>query len=499
MNLPAPTCNGAIGCTMRPFESSGTPRAPAGTGLVLLCIAGVVWFLDQAAAGEAGASAIVWGAITLGASALLRRQLDGPDDMVTTAGVVYALSALVGAFVVWDNHSNTGLHFSTNFDDSFYYVNAVELARGRVAQLTQWTLFEVLLALWCSALEPFKAIAPVDLLPVNWSLTALCVTMSAELARRVSGRPVPRPWLLAVTLGQYQLLAVVPFLYRDMLVAVSFVGAALFAWVGAPWRALPFIILATGTRGGHGVLAAFTAASLHFTSTATFQRAPRTMTAVGVVLLAAAVAVGANLSAGFLSGRVGEEASGNVATFAVERQQRWTENYAQTGSSFGERVLGLGPVGFPLRMVSGYFAPVVFRDATYEKSFNSLFLPGSMGDRYRVRGTFRFTYAEWVSILLWPLTAPLLLLGMRRLARGDTRQRTLLGALALAFFLIMVVSMQERHRVPILAFNPVFIAMALAQRSSAAEARFVALTRSIVVAGIVALNITAVLQRALGS
>lgn len=471
-------------------------RRPPGAGtrslalLVLCCAMGHATFSTFATVPDLWVAALLGASLSLLAAAALERHLSARGLVGVTLGT-YAVAALVGSFAVWDNHANTGLFYAPNFDESFYYHNGRRIAESGLGAATHWTAFDVLVGAWLAGLGALKDVTPADALPLNWALTAVCACLTAAVTREVVGARLPLRWQLAVTLAQAQLLLAAVCLFRDMLVTVGFVGATLFALRRSLGATLACIALTAATRGGHGFLAALVALTLHAVGTAAFARNPRTFSALGGAALVAVLWLGSTASAGLLSGRAGEGGDGDVASAVAQRTSAWTEGYAQSGTSLGARVMGLGPAGYPLRMVSGYFAPVVMRDATFEKSLNTLFLPASMGDHYVVRGHYLLTYFEWLTALLWPLTAPLLVLGMARLARGDLRQRALLAALAAAFLAIMVVSMQERHRIAVLAFNPMLVAAALARPWSGDERRLVRRVRWIAALGVLAVNVSA--------
>lgn len=479
--------------------SHAAPAPSAGRGDFARALLGLGAALSVAGFGalagvpDLWVSALLGGVAARAAGEALAQSLRDPGLRRVAVGA-YAVASLVGAFVLWDNHSNTGLLYAPNFDESFYYHNARRIADLGLDATTHWTLFDVLLAGWCAALGSVKELTPADALPLNWALTAVCAALAAGAAREAVGSAPPLRWQLAVTLAQAQVLVTAVCLFRDMLVAVGFVGATLFALRRSLGATLACVAVAGATRGGHGFLAALVAFTLWAVGTRAFARNPRTYGAIGAAVLVAAVALASTASSRLLSGRVGEDGEGDVAAAVSERTRTWTEGYAQTGQSLGARVMGLGPVGYPLRMVSGYFAPVVLRDATFEKSLNSLFLPGSMGDRYTVRGHFLFTYFEWLTALLWPVTAPILVLGMTRLAGGTRRQRALLAGLAAAFLAVMVISMQERHRVAVLALNPVFAAAALARPWTPAERRLVRRGRGLAALAVLGLNLYARLR-----
>lgn len=483
--------------TTYPISSTTTRPKPLASviistlALLGACAAPMLWFTSQCEALEMWLSIVCCGAVATLSAGVLKTLLRSDDGLVETAAITFALSGFVGCLVMWDNYTSTGLYYSPNFDDSFYYFNARRIADGGPDAATHWTLFELLLAAYCLVLEPLKTIQPYDLLPVNWLLASINAVLLVELTRAVTGRSLPRRWLFAATLGVYQYLAVIPYLYRDMLVTVGFVGTVLFAWRGPRWAAVPFALVLFGTRGGHGVLAVLVGGAVVFTGTELYRRNPRTWAFVAAVFVGGALLAGSSLSAGFLSGRQGDEGSGDVATMTMERQRSWNQDYAQSNSSLGARVLGLGPVGWPLRMFSGYFAPVVMRDPVFDRSMNSLFLPASMGDVVHFRAFSTFTLAEWFGIVMWPVTAPVYLLGMRRLARGSTRHRTLMWGLAAAFLMVMIVSMQERHRAPLVAFNSLFAAAALQSPWTFQERYFVRMTRVITTGALLVLNVVA--------
>ena len=467
----------------------GRFRAAPGVAVVALSLATTLYFVERAAATSMWVSIAASGILTLLAARALRRWFGPQSRALTVAATTFSLCGAVGSFVLWDNFVNTGLYYSTTYDDSFYYFNTKAIAAEGLGADVPRTLFEIVLAGYAVLLHPLKALEPTDLLPFEWFLASVTGVLVFQLVQEiVPSRRLPIAWGLLTTLGQYAYLSVIPFLYRDMLVTVGFVGGVLSAWRGSRLACVAFLGVALATRAAHGVLAAFICVALFLVGSLAFRRRPFVWSAAFVLACGAAFFAASAVSSGFMSSRAGEVGEGDVLSAAVERQQTWNRTFAEEGTSVGARVMGLGPMGYPLRMVTGYFAPVVLRSPEYDKEVNTLFLRGSMGEFTQVHGQFLFTYAEWFTTLLWPVTAPLLLLGIHRMARGTPRRRALVVTLGIAFAFIMVVSMQERHRIEILAFNPIFVAIAFEERWTALERRAVGLLQAGVFIGIAALN-----------
>jgi hypothetical protein len=493
---------------MKPAEAqrrAAAERAPRATHTfgtwwvvpwTVACAGAVALLADRAQATSALPSALLGLALALVAAGALKLVgvLRGPILERVLAG--YGLAAVVGAVVVWDNHVNTGLHYSTSFDDSFYWFNTVWIARHGLESASHFTLFEVLLAQYHRVLEDLcGGVQPVDLLPFNWCMGALCVLLAGECAQALSARPLPIPWLLATTLGNVGFSTTTSLLHRDPLVAFGYLGAALAGLRGQGALGLAFAAVAFATRGAHGVLALGALGACLAVRTAWFQARPRLFAALGALAMVGFIVAGSAASAGFLSGRQGAAEDRSVADLAAERSEQIT-THAQTvtaQSSLGALVLSLGPVGIPLRMVSAWFAPVVLRSPAQARSLNTQFLPGSMGDHYKLWGNYRATWLEWCTVLLWVPLAPLLLRGLGRLRRGGSLRRAFLFAHAGTLLAVVAISGQERHRLPVLLLNAAVVAVALGDQSPAERARR-RLEHTVTLLALVALNLVQALR-----
>lgn len=439
--------------------------------LMAVLAAGLVPFLaDLGSANEALPAMVAGAIVSVAAGRFLKYALRTEAPLTEIAIFTYALVAILGTAVLADNYTNTGLHFSTSFDDSFYWFNTRQLAEYGTESTAAWTLFELAASLWYLAIDLFTPVTPAAMLPFNWMLTTVCVCLMVELTRTLVGR-VPTLTSIVLTVAcNIQFFLVVAFFYRDIMVTLGFVGAVLFTLRRQLVTALVFSAIAGATRGAHGILALFVVMLLSFVHTDLFRRHKALSVTAGVSLFAILIGLVAVLPASVLSGRRGEEESQTVLSQSAERQRSTIDYYrGSDSSSLGAQVIALGPVGIPLRMVSGYFAPVTLRSPQQDRTYNSLFLPATMGDYHGVRGYFWSTFVSWATVFTWPFVAPRLILGIRRLWRGPTVQKTLFWSLIGTFLAVMVISMQERHRVPVLAFNILFLTMA--ERPTPAEHR----------------------------
>lgn len=469
----------------RPALPFATTRAIAAAAVALPIVA---LLLGTAGHQSAFPSVILAGVITAALAAAIRQAAGVTLPLARIAVATYALAAVLGAVVIASNQSNFGIPYTSSFDDSYYWINTESIATGGSFGAEHATLFEYVAAGYFLALSTLGAVAPADLLPLNWALSALALAAVLACSERLVGAPPPLGLALLATFGNAQFCLCVPHLYRDMLVTLGFTLAVLFAVRGRLGLALLGVGLALGTRTAHGFLAAFVLASVTLARTHTYRRHPRLIAAGLVIAVTAAALVVSRGSAAMLSGRGGESDSRDVASYALNRQDAVVEHLSEQ-SSLGAQVIGLGPVGIPLRMVSGYFAPVTLLSPVVERSYNTLMIPGRMGDSLKVKRFVAFMLVYWVTVLSWPLLAPGLLLGMRRLDRAGGTQRLLLRSLALCFLLIMVISMQERHRVPVLAFNPLLLAAFYATPATAEERFLARAIRRATLVGLGAVNL----------
>lgn len=412
-----------------------------------------------AAAGELRVfpSVVLCAVLTAAGAAVLRRSVTSALPMAHLGLVAYALAAVIGALVLLNNQQNFGLPFGVGFDESFYWFNTESISGGGHLGEVHATLFEHLCARYHALLALGGDVTPGEMLPVNWALSALTLCAVFGVSEALLGAAPPLGLSLLATYGNAQFCLCVPHFYRDMLVTLGFVLAALYALRGRIPLALLGVGVALGTRTAHGFLALLLVATVAISRTRAFRRQPRVFAAGLVIAGLLGAAVVSRGSAAMLSGRGGESDSRDVVSYAITRQED-VVSHLSGESSYGAQVIALGPLGIPLRMVSGYFAPVSLVSPMQERSYNTLMLPGRLGDQLRVQRFVSFMLVYWVTVLAWPVLAAPLLLGMRRLELAGGTPATLMRALALCFFLIMVISMQERHRVPVLAFNPLFLA-----------------------------------------
>lgn len=439
-------------------------------------------------------SAVLGGVLAVVFADIIGRTTGSTLPLGRVALLSYAVAASVGAVVMADNQRNFGIPFSSGFDDGFYWFNTERLAQG-IDDGTHVTLFERFASLYYRLLAVGGDVVPADLLPLNWALSAVTVATVFAASEALLGVAPPLGLSLLATYGNAQFCLCVPYFYRDMLVAAGFAAAVLYALRGNLWFALAACGVVLGTRTAHGFLALFVVASVLIARTDFFRRNPRAVAGSLAVLVTAGALVVSRGSAAMLSGRAGEDDSRDVASYAVTRQQEIVAHLEADDSSLGARVIALGPVGIPLRMVSGYFAPVTLQDPEVERSFNTLLIPWRIGDVLRARFFVVYMMIYWVTVLSWPVLVAPLILGMRRLERAPGTRRVLFRSLVLCFLLVMTISMQERHRVPLLAFNPLFLAAWRAEPPTESERHLAYWIGVFTLAAITTLNIYVILRR----
>src|SRR5262245_60678814 len=131
-------------------DAHGQPTQIVGSqiaigGLFAACAAVFCWACSDAAMPGLWASAVLSGCLGLAIVYAVDRLLRS-TTAIRIYLIAYLCAAAVGSFVAWDNWQATRLYYSTSYDDSFYYMNVVDIIKHGHSYASGWTLFEAALA-----------------------------------------------------------------------------------------------------------------------------------------------------------------------------------------------------------------------------------------------------------------------------------------------------------------------------------------------------------------
>ena len=436
-------------------------RAAAPTHLVVVVLAGIVCSIC-AIQGEF-LSVIPWG-ICFGLAYVISRELKyflhTPVDLTRLCLTSYVVLSLIGHLILLSNRSIHGIDFGTNFDDSYYFDNVLQLVHGGAPAATA---YEYIMAGWYLLVSCFIGSPQnLDLLPLNWLLAAVAVSLSGQVAYQFAGRACP-PWLLyCLVLGNSVYTDAVANLYREGLMLIALFGCILAAQRHRYALACVLAGLCCFVRVASGALG-FLFILLSLANGIEFFR--RNTLVFGTTVMAAIVAFMAadNAMKFGAYGRSFEGDEGVAGNTVFDMAETRSQTDLLSGEESGNddltaRLSRLGPVGYLLMPVSDIFSPIRFKSLQETTEIQTCY----EGERFITYGSLTRPQHvfEWITVGLWSFTGPYLVLGFVGMIKPSR------GLADLCFFFLAClvaftfVSYLPRHRTPLILMYPTFAALA---------------------------------------
>lgn len=371
--------------------------------------------------------------------------LVGNSLFLFTSGWVGFASILVA-------HGNLltyGNFLSAMGDDMTFFENAQYFAES--GQLT-YSIFDLFTGLLYYIYQSIGV--PVDalcLLPINWGAAALVVIVLYTLVVRMVGG-VTRPVLFCCGLiGNFTFMSVSFLFVRDIVGVLFFVCALWFAFSRKPIRAGFASLGALLVRGANGLLAI---AIIPFGLFSNWFAGKRAVLSLCLVALTVVAFYFGSFAAAYL-GSVFRTADGGSIDLMEARSammQQQDDIAFVRGGRFDMTMMfyQLGPVGIPFRYATNLLAPV-----RMVASEGMVRVQGQTS-KHQMFGKWWRSYYQNLYVLLIPFFAPFLLYGIYTAFR-DPKYNSYFFAFMLVLTAVVLISLQDRHKLLFIVFYPVFI------------------------------------------
>jgi hypothetical protein len=369
--------------------------------------------------------------------------IDRKSNIVSWAIIAYIFLAAVGRTTVCVSRDVAGIDFGPAWDDSYFFYRALDIASGTIPdRVSPFDLLGGAVAAISNFLQGDTRL--LDLIPLVWTLGALSVALATAIAEHISQRAAPTVATVSI-LGNAVFIDTCTHYYRDALILV-FLGFSLLFSLRRHWIfGIGAALLAASIRLANGAIALLGVFLLAFSQSGFGHRRPRLTGIICVVVCALAGVVGS------VANREGDSLSG----VAGSRRQALREFYQDSSDqSLTTKLYYAGPPGVAIAGVAAVFAPITFRRAVQ----NILYV--SVDETKIGRGLFLFSVLEWLTIVLWPMVGPPLVVGCRSAFKGTSSQRVLLAVFVVTILGNILVSLQPRHRCSFIILFPMLVALA---------------------------------------
>ncbi len=350
--------------------------------------------------------------------------------------------------------------FNTNRPDTIYFFeNALLFAQ--MGKLT-YSLLDVLGGVMIYLYGKFGLKSDVMcLVPINWGCYSLLMVITYLFVYRITGAIGNINLFLAVSALNYELLDVSTIYLRDVLGVMLFLLSVYYFSEKNLYLGFFNSILAFFVRGGNGFLSFLAYPFLHFANVWKNRKGT-------IIILTLCVLV----TGSYLSNYLGKYAGSSILSLKINNKKDY--NFSENRERLMERGIvsaekrgrvdmtntfyRLGPRGLPLRYITNMFAPVRARklwDYRRKKGRSSAL----------VYGVWPEAVYSYLYILSLPFFTPYLIYGLYCSYRINRYVPWLLFFLVV-LSMIVLYSLQERHRLMFIIFYPLFVEIGIKQIKS---------------------------------
>jgi len=369
--------------------------------------------------------------------------------------------SMIGLLLAANFQSLYGINFGPHGDDSKYYCYIVNLTNN--IQTRPLTLYEHLMSYWYRLLSIIIGQPRgIDLLPLNWTFGAMVAVLAFELANQVSGRRCSPLLAFLAIIGNCIFSNSVVLLYRDGLMLVFYLVAFVAAFKKDYLIAIIAVLLCAMIRTANAGIALFAIVCIFLSRDRCVRRTPVLIILLCMLLITSVLIVDRY---SYLGTYLRTLASGNLqetkTTIIEQASTRATKYMERSNLSSRDATVAaykMGPARYVLMPVLTLFSPFKFNSLVTETEAHIVHAGGM--DVFHVQGMSFETAFKWITIMLWIVLGPLMVIGIYRSAKGPVFQKIMLMIFLLALIGVTFISFQGRHRCAFIVFYPTFLSIA---------------------------------------
>jgi hypothetical protein len=402
--------------------------------------------------------------------------------------------SIIGLYFIATYRSIYGLSFGPYADDSLYFNEIV----GNLPSTFQSALYDAILRGFYALVSPFvRAPDVTHLLPVNWAFGAIAVLLSRVLSDEVSGVRLPMPLLFAAVIGNWSFSDTVTHLYRDGLMLVFFLAALIASNRRQYVRAAILAGLCGMVRPAHGALALFFAIFCAASTGPAARRRTHVAVCVSLVLLGCLFWADREWNLGRRLRTVTAVDSSGKDTIIETAKDRFQTMMVgpQEAEPTGIQLLARSKLGLLALPIFTVFTPVRLSPLVAETRAE-ITSAGGTRTTFSVRAFQPGIVLEWLTVFLWLLVAPLIVLGVWEGFRGGDKQRAVVVLFLVTVAAVSFISFQARHKTAFIVLFPTLMA-SVYRRTDLRRSR--SAVAQVVFTGIMLINVMSALMYIMGS
>jgi hypothetical protein len=389
---------------------------------------------------------------------LLKWWIKSPVRIYRFALLSFFSLSMIGLLLVANYQLLYGMDFGPHGDDSKYYSYISNLANNIPTH--PLTLYEHFMSHWYRLLTlVIGQLRSIDLLPLNWAFGAIVAVLAFELAYQVSGRRCPPFLVFLAIIGNCIFSNSVVNLYRDGLMLIFYLVAFVAAFKKDYLIAIVAVSLCAMIRTANAGIVLFAVVCIFLSRDRCIQRTPVLIIPLCMLLAISVLIIDRYLYLGtylrtLASGNL-QERKTTIIEQAVTRAPRYMERSDLASGDATVAAYRMGPARYVLMPVLTLFSPFKFNPLVTKIDVHIR----GVGVFY-VQGMSFEEVFKWITIMLWIVLGPLMVIGICRAAIGPVSQKLMLMIFLLALIGISLVSFQGRHRCAFIVFYPTFLSIA---------------------------------------
>jgi len=353
--------------------------------------------------------------------------------------------------------SSYGNSLGPYYDDSLYYFNSIILSNFSFSLIPP-TLFEFFLAIpqfVSQSIIGAGSISHLYLLPVNWLLASLSIVYVIKLVKRIfPNRKINYFLVTCIIVFNFNFIDTAAHLYRDMML-ILFIVYFLYYLVSKKFKILIFIVIAVFfLRGANAILLVFLGVLYYLIVVKKFSLKKTSL--ILVPSLVAIMIFASSLSSSFFRGGFGSEDSGNLQERVSSRLEY--NNEAQEGSASLRSGNKLMMIVYPLVYTFSPFLVKFENVNTSVRQADMDYILGSFKGDYVFPKIYKIPF--YFHIISISFIAFFVIRGV--IACVSSNNKIMIVFMFFMIFQILaisIISMQARHRLPIVYMFPIFYMM----------------------------------------
>jgi hypothetical protein len=368
----------------------------------------------------------------------------------------FLFAAVASLVFIYVYRSVYGLDFGPAGDDAKYFDRVCELAYGQIPD--KYTLFSIVLSFYYRLLNIFinKPVL-LDLLPFNWFFAALTVCLAHVLAVKISGKYFSIWLTFCATALNFRFLDIMVHLYRDVLLMFVVLLSLVLAINKKYLLSFSLVAIALMIRTASGFMLAGGLLVVYVFQSFSSNSKKIAMSLVVLTLLIPSVYM--------LQAKIIEYSTESILThhdtqkesmdfykMSLHRKDTLFSGDQQQGKLYD--ILYNSPFFYFLRPFLTLFLPVSF-DKPYQ--YQNVHVSGRLFSFYYMPNLGAI--ANWITIPLWIVIGPLLVLGVLNGLQGTDSQKSLIIIFLFWLLIISIFSFQSRHSCAFIILIPAIAAI----------------------------------------